>query len=72
MTQYRLLPNEEAFQVVDGPFAGKKFEKRKLYTEIPPEEARRFSQVVPVEIITEKTKKNKESHTEYTEHTEKK
>ena len=29
--KYRLKPNVESFQVVDGPFAGRKFVKGKVY-----------------------------------------
>ena len=39
------------FMVVDGPFAGHKFESGKLYEEIPPQESHKFIEVVePVEI----------------------
>ena len=39
---YVLKKNIENFEVVDGAFAGKKFERGKSYTEIPPEEKKKF------------------------------
>lgn len=46
--KYRLKPGQESFQVVDGPYAGKTFERGKVYTDIPPEEKSRFEKM-PVE-----------------------
>lgn len=43
--KYRLKPRQESFEVVDGPFEGRKFEKDKVYTEIPPQEKHRFERV---------------------------
>ncbi len=40
--KYRLKKTEEAIQIVDGPYAGRKYAKGTLYNEIPPEEAHRF------------------------------
>lgn len=42
---YRLKNSEEAFQIVDGPFAGRKFVRGKDYREIPPGYDDRFEQV---------------------------
>ena len=49
MTQrYRLKPGRESFQIVDGPFAGRKFERGREYKreEIPPGERARFEEVI--------------------------
>jgi len=47
--KYRLKRGQESFQVVDGPLAGRKFERGKEYREdeIPPEEEQRFEAVKP-------------------------
>ncbi|NLT24651.1 MAG: hypothetical protein GXX82_16535 [Syntrophorhabdus sp.] len=45
MAQYRLKPNEPDIEIVDGPFARKKFVAGRVYTEIPPKEAARFEAV---------------------------
>lgn len=42
MAQYRLKPNEPNIEIVDGPFARKKFKAGRIYTEIPPKEMARF------------------------------
>ena len=42
---YKLKPGVESFEVVDGPFAGKKFLRGKVYEKIPPEEKKKFEQV---------------------------
>ena len=39
---YQLKPGVPAFEVVDGPFAGRKFKAGVLYKEVPPEEAHKF------------------------------
>ena len=44
---YKLKKGIESFQVVDGPFAGRKFEKGKEYAEIPPDEAAKFEKIKP-------------------------
>lgn len=46
---YTLKKNQEAFVVVAGPFKGKKFERGKEYSEIPPQEKHRFDIVRPAE-----------------------
>lgn len=48
--KYRLKQGQESFQVVDGPYAGKTFDRGKPYTDIPPEEKRRFEKI-PVETV---------------------
>jgi hypothetical protein len=42
---YKLKIGQEAFEPVEGPFAGRKFVPGKTYGEIPPEEARRFEEI---------------------------
>ena len=42
---YRLKKGIENFQVMSGPFAGRKFERGKQYAEIPPEESRKFEKI---------------------------
>jgi len=44
---YKLKKGFENFQVVDGPFAGRKFEKGKEYDEVPPDEAKKFEKIRP-------------------------
>ena len=39
---YQLKPGVPAFEVVDGPFAGRKFKAGVLYNEVPPEESPKF------------------------------
>jgi hypothetical protein len=42
---YRLKNTSAAFEVVDGPFARRKYLHGKLYAEIPPEHKGRFDAV---------------------------
>ena len=42
---YRLKKGQESFQVVDGKFAGRRYERGREYDEIPPEESRRFEKI---------------------------
>jgi len=44
---YRLKPDQETFQVVDGEFAGKTFDKSGQYDSIPVQDAHRFELVSP-------------------------
>ena len=44
---YKLRKNTEAFEVVDGAFAGRKYRHGVTYPEIPPEEKHRFEKVHP-------------------------
>lgn len=66
---YRLKKGVENFQVVDGEFAGRKFEKGKSYKEeqVPPQEKKKFEKV-PATKKEEKeppaTKKTGEKSTE--------
>jgi hypothetical protein len=39
---YNLKPTEPPFEVVDGPFAGRKYDRKGIYAEIPPQYAERF------------------------------
>jgi len=43
--KYKLKPGVESFEVVDGPFAGKKFLRGKVYEKIPREEKGKFEEV---------------------------
>ena len=45
MSKYKLKPGFEAFDVVDGPLAGRKFKRGVLYSEIPENEASKFEEV---------------------------
>lgn len=58
---YKLKKGIENFQVVDGPFAGRKFGKGKEYSEaeVPPEEAKKFEEVKPVEPVDRLSRKEK-------------
>lgn len=44
---YQLKPGQESFEVVDGPDAGKKYDKGTLYDVIPTHETHRFVIVLP-------------------------
>lgn len=44
---HRLKKGQEAFEVVDGPMAGRKFRPGEVYAEIPAQEKRRFEAVRP-------------------------
>ncbi|MDG6005551.1 MAG: hypothetical protein E3K29_06840 [Candidatus Brocadia sp.] len=39
---YRLKPNVPDFEVVDGPYAGRKYTSGQIYNEIPAEERHKF------------------------------
>jgi hypothetical protein len=43
--QYRLKKNQENFTIVDGPDAGKKFVKGKVYESVPTGYAAKFDEV---------------------------
>ena len=45
MKTYRLKDGVENFDVVDGPFAGRRFLKGLIYTEIPPGETDKFEEI---------------------------
>lgn len=61
MTQYRLKKGIENFQVVDGPFAGRKFVRGKVYGEdkVPPEEKGKFEKIETGNLKLETGKKEK-------------
>ncbi len=42
---YRLKPTQAEFEMVDGPFAGRKFKQGESYKDIPPDYADRFESV---------------------------
>jgi len=39
---YKLKPTEPPFEIVDGPCAGRKYNRKGIYTEIPPQYKDRF------------------------------
>lgn len=43
--QYKLKKGVESFEVVDGPYAGRKYVRGKVYTDIPPEEKKKFDTI---------------------------
>lgn len=43
---YKLKPGQETIEIVDGPMAGKKFERGKTYSVVPENEKHRFEAVV--------------------------
>lgn len=45
MADYKLKPGQEQFQVVDGPYEGRRYQPDMVYQDIPPEEAHRFDLV---------------------------
>jgi len=45
MTQYKLKKGIENFDVVDGPFAGRKFVRGKVYGKVPSEEKQKFDEI---------------------------
>ena len=42
---YRLKKNQEEFEVVDGPFEGRRYRHGETYRKIPPGERHRFEQI---------------------------
>jgi len=42
---YKLKPNAPEFDVVDGPFAGKKYRHGEIYPDVPPGDKGRFEAV---------------------------
>lgn len=46
MANFILKPGQEAFRVVDGPYAGRLYQPGQSYIDIPPEEAHRFDEAV--------------------------
>jgi hypothetical protein len=58
---YRLKRNEPAFEVVDGPLAGRKFEHGKIYLEIPGSEAHRFEDLGEAKVAPAKAAAKKDA-----------
>lgn len=50
MAEYQLKPGQERFRMVDGPFANREYVPGCIYTEIPPEEAGRFAEIIPADL----------------------
>ncbi|MBI9092301.1 MAG: hypothetical protein JEZ12_24060 [Desulfobacterium sp.] len=44
---YQLKPNQETFQVIDGPLAGTTYHRGEHYSKIPDTEKHRFKKVNP-------------------------
>ena len=42
---YKLKPTVPDFEVVDGPFAGRKYKAGDAYKAVPPEEAHKFTEI---------------------------
>lgn len=61
---YGLKPNVPDFEVVDGPFAGRKYKAGETYQEIPPEEKEKFEVIAKetssVIARSEETKQSKD------------
>lgn len=64
---YRLKPNVENFEVVDGPFAQRKFISGEIYAEIPPNEAGKFDEIKPADGPAKTTKRADNQKTEVTD-----
>jgi hypothetical protein len=48
---YRLKPGQPGMEVVDGPFAGRKYHPDQVYDEIPPSEAERFERTDKAPVV---------------------
>lgn len=61
--KYKLKKGVESFEVVDGPMAGRKFLRGKVYKEIPSGEAKKFEKIEEQKMgkRKEETVKTKES-----------
>lgn len=61
---YKLKPTEPPFEVVDGPCAGRKYNRKGIYAEIPPQYAERFEDAGAETRISEnaETKKAASTH----------
>lgn len=69
---YILKQNIEAFRVVDGPFAGRRYRHGVEYAEVPPEETHKFEMPVKPDQTEKQAKKQKKvpkgsapDHTKY-------
>ena len=49
----------ESFEVVDGPYAGRKYKRGKAYADIPPEEKQKFEKIKEPAPVEEKSKTDK-------------
>lgn len=54
---YKLGKGREAFEIVDGPGAGLKFERNKIYDRVPAEYEDRFDRVKPEKVPSPKPPK---------------
>jgi hypothetical protein len=48
---YKLKPGQHAIEVVDGPFAGRKYLPDQAYAEVPPEEEHRFERTDKAPVV---------------------
>jgi len=58
---YKLKKNEPAFEVVDGPLAGRKFEHGRVYDEVPKNEASRFEKLEEATVAPAKAPAKKDA-----------
>lgn len=58
---YRLKKNEPAFEVVDGPLAGRKFGHGLVYDEVPKNESRRFEKLEEAPVAPAKAAAKKDA-----------
>lgn len=56
---YKLKPNVPGFEIVDGPFAGRKFEPGVVYEDIPGSFKDRFVKIKPQKLQKNTKKENK-------------
>jgi len=60
MPEYLLKPNQERFQMVEGPFENRAFIHNVVYTEIPLSEADKFTMIIHQQLPTPKQVKAQE------------
>jgi len=56
MTEFKLKPGQERFQVVDGPCSNRSYVPGVVYTDIPDREVHRFEEVVAAPPVLKKSK----------------
>ena len=56
---YQLKRGVESFEVVDGPYAGRKYKRGKAYADIPPEEKAKFEKTKEPAPVDDKSKTDK-------------
>lgn len=61
---YKLKANVENFEVVDGPFADRKFTAGEVYQEIPPQDAWRFEEISASQTASAESASSEENGTE--------